>query len=266
MGLAIVGAILLVTGGILYFVQRHYRQKLYSIKLARKTTVAELKQLADQVGAEIGQGSLREYVKLSGQIKCDTPLISELKQVPCVYYQMQVEREYEERVTERDNDGETREKTQRGSETIASNSQSTPFFLQDQSGEIEVDPSGAAIETVQVLNEFRPEAGSARISFGGFSLSVGGSLTSGRETIGYRYRESILPPDRRILIVATASDSSGILSLQKPVENRQKFIISLKSEDHLAQSTQQTATYTFYGMIACLGLGAILLVVGLIIR
>jgi E3 Ubiquitin ligase len=267
MGMAIFGGILIVLGIILGFVWRHYQNKLRGMRLARGTTVAELADLVKQVSEEMGGGSLRQYVKLRGQIRCDQPLMSELKQLPCVHYSMRVVREYEEQVTERDSEGKTRRETRRGSETITSNSQSVPFWLADRSGEIRVEPEGATIETVQVLDEFRTASdtgNSTRLSFGGFSLDVGALTGSGRRTLGYRYVESILPSDRQIFVVATASDAHQDLMLHQPTEPGRAFIISLKPEEVLIRSTQQAITYSLAGMIASLGIGVILLVIGLL--
>jgi E3 Ubiquitin ligase len=269
--MAILGGILLVVGVILLFVWRHYQRKLRGLSLARTTTVAELIALVQQVAQEIGGGSLHQFVKLKGKICCDAPLQSELKQVPCVYYSMQVIREYEEQVTERDSDGETRQETRRGSETIANNSQSVPFILRDRSGEIRVEPEGANLETIQVLNEFDRDRdtrakSSTAISYGGFRLDLGDWTGGNRRTLGYRYVEAVLPVDRQVLIVGTASDANGDLSLHKPTEPDQPFIISLQSEEGLTQATRQAANYSFYGMIASLSLGVPLLILGLLKR
>jgi hypothetical protein len=129
-----------------------------------------------------------------------------------------------------------------------------------------VNPDGGNIDTVQVLNEFRQENSSgSSISFGGFNLSLGAGM-GGRRTIGYRYTESILPCDREVLVIGTAADEGGQVTLRKPIQADKKFIISLKSEEELAKSTANAAKWYFYGMVACLAIGAILLILGLILR
>lgn len=264
--MAIFGGILIVIGIVLFFVQKNYSTKLQSIRLATSSTIAELQQLASEIAVEIGGGNLREYVKVRGTVRSDRPLISELKQEPCVYYSMRVVREYDEQYTTRDNEGKSRTETRRGSETISSNSQSIPFTLQDRSGELIVNPDGGDIDTVQVLNEFRNENSGSSISFGGFSLSITSGFGNGRRTIGYRYTESILPCDREVLVIGTAADEGGNVTLRKPIQSDKKFIISLKSEEELAKSTANAAKGFFYGMVACLAIGAILLILGLILR
>ena len=263
--MAIFGGILIVIGLILFFVQKNYSTKLQSIRLATSSTAAELQNIASEIAGEIGGGNLREYVKVSGIIRSDRPLISELKEAPCVHYSMSVVREYEEQHQTRDSEGKTRTETRRGSENISSNSQSIPFTLEDRTGEIMVNPEGGAIDTVQVLNEFRQEGSGGLLAFGLFSLAVSTGM-GGRRTLGYRYTESILPCDREVLIIGTAADDGGRVTLRKPIQSDKKFIISLKSEEELAKSTANAAKGFFYGMIACLAIGVILVIVGLVLK
>ena len=262
--LIVLGAILLTIGIILFFVQKHQRGKAFSLRKARAVTVAELQHLAREVAAEIGGGSWQDYVKLTGTIRCDRPLTSELKQEPCVHYQMSVRREYEETVTKRDSDGKSYRDTERGSETVSSNQRSVPFHVEDHTGQIEVNPNGASIETVKILDEFRQEqSAGGMISFGGFSLALG-STSGNRRTLGYHYTESILPTEQQVLVVATVSDQTGHLVLQRPAEKANQFIIALKTEAELTRVTQRNAQISFYSMIGCLGIGALLLIMGVL--
>jgi hypothetical protein len=258
----IVGLILIAVGIALFFVQRHQKNRAFSLKSARQTTVAELNDTAGAVAAEIGGGSWRDYVKVVGQIHCDRPLTSELKQETCVYYKMSVTREYEETVTSRDKDGKVTQSTRRGSETVSSNEQSVPFWLDDGSGRIEVNPHGAGIEAISVLDEFRQGDEGGKIAFGRFSFRVS---SGGRRTLGYRYREQVLPLGRRVLVLATVSDGVGSLVLQKPLDAQRAFIVSLKTDEELTQSAERAAQGLFYGMVGCFAVGGLLFILGLVL-
>ncbi len=260
----ILGSIILVVGIVLFFFQRHYGAKLQSIRSATASNVNGLRQIAEGVAQEIGKGSLQEYVKIHGEVVCDRPIYSQITQEPCVYYTMSVEREYEEEVTKQDSEGKTVRETERRSETISQNQNSTAFILRDETGDIWVEPNQAGVETVQILDEFRPETGSyGQISFGNFSFSLGAGH-SGSRTIGYRYRESILPIGRRVLVVGTATDEDGILTIRKPKDGKQKFMISLKTEQELIRATNRVSQGTFYGMLFCFALGSVLIIADLV--
>ncbi len=262
--MAILGFILIGIGIILFFVQKNQKAKAFSIGSARPTTAAELKQTAASIAGEIGGGNWRDYVKVSGIIKCDRPLTSELKEDPCVHYAMTVRREYEETVTKEDSDGNTTTETETNSETVSSNKQSVGFQVEDATGQIEVDPTGADLETIKILDEFRPEeSAGGMLSFGRFSLAVS-HPSSNRRTLGYRYSESILPLERRVLVIGMVTDNSGNLLVKKPNDGDRKFLISLRDEEELKANAQRSAQAFFWAMVVCFVLGAILVLIGLV--
>ncbi|MBD2428976.1 E3 ubiquitin ligase family protein [Phormidium sp. FACHB-1136] len=264
--MALFGFLLLVAGGVLWFVRGHQGHRSRHLKLAHTTPIGELKSLASAVAQEIGSGDWRDYVLLWGTITTEAPLTSPMKGMPCVYYSNAVIREYEETIREQDEKGNWRTRTQRGSDTISQEQQSIPFDLVDQVKErVEVNPEGADVELVEVLNEFRPgQSNGGSISFGGFSMNLGDSFGGGnRRTLGYRYRESILAVGRQVTVLGMVSDRTGSLTVENPNTN-QPFIISPKSQEALVKSATQNAQIAFWAMVGCLGLGAILLVVGLL--
>ena len=145
---------------------------------------------------------------------------------------------------------------------MSKNTQSTPFHLKDATGEIAVDLHGAEIETEKVLDEFRPEEG-GQISFGDFSMSVG-HPRSGRQTLGYHYRESILPLHRRTTIVGTVADLGDRLRLQKPGESDKKFWVTMRTSEEMTRKAQAQAKALLYSCIGCIVVGVILLLIGLL--
>lgn len=261
----IIGIMLLIVGLILFFVKKNQSHKGFSVKSARSSTVKELEATAHSITQEIGGGSWRDYIKLWGTITSEQPLISELKQEPCVYYTMNVTREYEETTRKQDSEGKWIEETVKNSEIVASNQRQIPFMLQDATGKIVVNPEDGAIDTVKVLDEFRPgEAQAGMITFGNFSLVLRSTNHSQRHTLGYHYTESILPIGRDVLVVGEVSDETGKLTLAKPIQGNQRFILSLKTEQALHAAIAQTETNLSYAIIGCLSTGMIAILLGII--
>lgn len=259
--LIVLGVISIGIGIVLYFVERNQSGRAFSLRSAKPATVAELTQLAQAVSQDMGSGSWRDYVKVMGTIECDRPLYSELTQETCVYYSMTVKREYEETVTHTDDKGDRHTDVQRGSEVLSSNTRSTPFWVNDGTGAIEVNPNGASIDAEPVLDDFRNEGAKGDlISYGSFSLAAS-HPQSGRRTLGYRYTESLLPVNRRVLVVGTVSDQSGSLVLQKPMETGQCFIVSLKTDEALIAESDRTAKNAALWMKICIAVGAILILI-----
>ena len=267
--MAIAGFIFIAVGAVLWWVQRRQQNRCSQLKLARACQAAELETTATAVAKEIGGGDWRDYVWLRGTPNAETPLTSDLKQLSCVCYTTTVVREYEETVREKDSDGRVTSRTQRGSETVSEYSQRIPFDLVDSSGQVRVEPEGAKIEAVEVLNEFRPDSPTGgMLSYGSFSLALGSDRGQGnRRTLGYRYRETVLPLDRPVLVVGTASDRlaqeghrTGTIVLEQPTRADQPYIITLKSHEAITKSVDQSAKTAFWSMVGCLGVGVVLLV------
>lgn len=273
--MAIAGIIFIIAGAVLGWVQNRQQNRCRQLKLARACQIADLEATATAVSKEIGGGDWRDYVWLWGTVKATTPLTSEFKAVPCVCYTSTVVREYEETVREKDSDGKVTTSTQRGSETISEHNQRIPFDLVDTSGQVRVNPEGAKIEPVEVLDEFRPgNPAGGMLSFGPFSLALGNESIGGpRRTLGYRYRETVLPLDRPLLVVGMASDSprlaleghrTGTIGIEKPAQDDQPYIITLKSHEAITKSVDQSAKIAFWSMVGCFGVGVVLLLAAIV--
>ncbi|MEL7050564.1 MAG: E3 ubiquitin ligase family protein [Cyanobacteria bacterium J06588_5] len=263
--MAIVGGLFLIASIVLFFVRLGKLKRLDCLRSARLSTIDDMQQIASAVATDIGAGSWQDYVKVYGKIACDAPIQSQVKKVDCAYYTTKVTREYEEVVTSKDDQGKTVKETKRRSEVVSQNKQSTPFWLVDTSGKIEIHPEEADIETVEILSEFRPETqGIGKISFGGFSLSTNTQRNGRGRTLGYKYEESILPLGREALVVGMATDATAGLAIRRPSENKQQFIISLKTEGELTKGASRHAQQAFYAMLGCLGVGIALIAVGLL--
>ena len=122
------------------------------------STAAELRSMAQTVAGEIGAGSFNQMVEVKGVIRCEQPLQSELTRAPCVHYQMKVTREYEETHWETDANNNRVRRDRRGSETVAENTRSCTFEVEDSTGRVSVDPTGAKMISERVCDRFERES------------------------------------------------------------------------------------------------------------
>lgn len=201
------------------------------------TPSVPLKQLAEEVASvaqELGPGSYRQEVKTRGKVLCDAPLTSELSHTPCVSYQFSVTREFEEVLWEKDAEGHTVQRVSRRSEVVASNEVSVPFWLDDGSSRIEVQPDQARIERVKTHASFQPVGVVQGV--GSFLLT----LSHPGGTLGYRYEEYCLPVDTEVTVVAEANDVGGHLALRRPESAASPFLVTTKSFQDLARSQRNT--------------------------
>jgi hypothetical protein len=263
--MVIAGIVFFVISAILLVVRITTQKKLFEIQSTETFSTKDLQNLYSSVKTEVGAGGFSKVVEVKGSVKCESPLNAELSAQSCVYYSMSVVREFEETVEEKDSDGNYRTVTKRGSETISSNTQSVPFYVEDETGKILINPNDANIDSQKVLDKFESAeyASGSMLTFGGFSLNLGG-LLSGRRTLGYRFQESILPLGRKVYVLGEATDTSGELAIQKPREKGKKYIISMKSEEELVSGAKSTIKWTLYAAIACDAIAVVLIILGIL--
>ena len=245
----IISIVLIGAGVGLFFGQKSQGEKLYQMKAAQTLMTSELSQEAKDVAEGLGEkGSYNKIVEVKGKVVCDSPLTSELAGKPCVHYSMRITRKYEETYWDTDSNGRRVQRTRQGSDTVAHNERSIPFYVEDSTGRIRVNPEGGDMISEKSYSQFQPgEIGGTSVRIGNFSINLPSiTSTSGRRTIGYEYEEYIIPINRDVYILGEAADSSGELQMQKPSDKNNRFIISTKSEEEL----QRGAAGAQKGMLA----------------
>ncbi|RPJ07523.1 MAG: E3 ubiquitin ligase, partial [Spirochaetaceae bacterium] len=197
-------------------------------------------------------GSFNQIAEIKGKSTCASPLVSELAKVSCAYYSMRVSREYEETYWDTDSNGHRVQKTRRGSDTVAQNTRFVPFYIEDATGKMRVNPDGATFVTEKAFSHFEPgEVHGPSLSFGGLTIALSNTLLGGASTrtLGYRYEEDVIPLEKNLYVMGEASDSQGELAIQKPSDKKNRFLISVKSEEELIRSSTSTMTGLLVGSL-----------------
>jgi hypothetical protein len=143
-----------------------------------------------------------------------------------------------------------------------------PFSVEDDTGEVYVYPEGSEVDGKKVVDRFEPSANP------GFTLGgVAVPFDEHRNTLGYRYTESVLPVDAPVYVLGVVRQGGGIGASMTPVEapveelplfrggnvevglpssrNRERrFVISHRSEESLGRELARTA---FWLTVAALG-------------
>lgn len=248
----VVGVILLIVAGVLGYLSQSAKNKLLEMAGAETFTAASLKETADAVAKEIGAGSFRQKGEVKGVVRTEKPLVSELKQISCVYYESSVREEYEEVYYERDSQGREQRRTRTHTKELRDNRAGVPFYVEDATGRILVRPDGAEWDPETVVNEFQP---------GGIP-QLGMMLNSNTRFVGTRYREVVVPLGKRVYVLGEATDAGG-LGITKP-EKEGKFLISLKSEEQLSSEAKSASSGYRIGALLCALVGLGLMVADLV--
>jgi hypothetical protein len=226
---------------LFFFLGRKQGKKALDMQATETSTSADIQRLAKDIATEIGPGALNQTAELKGLVECSSPLKAEMSGTECVWYRSTVTREYEESYTEKDSNGNTRHATRRGSENVSTNERRLPFMIKDETGAIEVDPEGAAMDGERVLSRFEQGEPGATMRIGNFSMHIG-AIGSGRRTLGYKLEEWAIPTGRNIYVLGEARDDGGRLRIAKPGTKGGRFLISLKSEEHLVKAAKTGST------------------------
>lgn len=112
-----------VGGAILYIIYRELRHR-YALRLLEKTPTSL-----------VGEVKENQFVKIKGNVICSKPLVTPEGNVKCVYY---LYSKFQRLRKERGYPVETK--------VVDSSSSSVPFYLEDTSGKILVEPKNAKFE------------------------------------------------------------------------------------------------------------------------
>ena len=235
--MSIIGILILIVSGALTLAYRAKKKKLAIMEATETSLAADLKNLSDGIAEEIGPGSFYQETEVKGRVTAVEPLTSELGELECVHYQMSVHHVFEETYYEQNQRGERVRRTRQSSTKVADNSRTVPFYVEDRSGSIRIEPDGAEIIAQKVVSRFEQGRGRG-MSVGRFHLDLSRSYSdSGRRTLGYRFEESAIPLNRDIYVLGAATDRRGEVCIEAP-QNKGKFIISVKGEEVLLKETQ----------------------------
>lgn len=225
--------------------QRRQTRRLSQLLQARATSVSELVDVHATVARELGAGAFREHVKLSGTIRCGTPLTSPWTGQHCVAFCATTTAlvEVQEQTTTTDSDGEQRTEWtwERRDEVLNRDQQQCRFELEAGNQRISVDPRGAELDLETVLSQVDPPNDSG---------------SHGRRVIGIRREESILRPHSQVFVVASCTDANGSLQLETPLDSG-LFVVKRGSEESFSGGLRR---WQRRWMLGCWGLSGLTLV------
>ena len=268
MGFIIGGVVLVIIGGVLWFLMGKKAGKLDLLEDTETSSVKEIIENFTSMTDSFGSGNFSLFTQLKGTAVANSPLESELSKKDCVYYKATVTREYEELKKSKDSEGNITKKWVRKSEEVSTNENTaTGFALKDASGEILIDMNGSEMHTIKSFSNFEKvnddNSSGTKISIGGFSMSTGGPNSTIR-TLGYKSEEVSIPLNYQLYVLGDANDRSGKLMVSKSKDKKVPFIVSTKSEDELTSSLGSSVNGLKYSAFACFMTGGALTAWGLI--
>lgn len=252
-------------GGVLLYVRHRARRKVDLIRQTQTSGASEIPALSPGTSVEV-----------KGTLRCESPLRSEMAQESCACYVSRVTREYVQSSRDSSDDVPgSHQSRQTASETLSKVTRAVPFFVEDETGRVEVHPQGSEVDARRVVDRFEPSA-SPGFTLGGAPVP----FDEKANTLGYRYTESVLPIDAPVYVVGVVREEGGIgagpRQVDAPVEElalgkdgelaynlfssrdvERRFVISHRSEEALGQDLAKMVFWTGVGAVGALALGVV---------
>jgi len=253
---------LVLAGGIVLAVGFH---KLRRYRLIADTPTSKVRSMAMGV------------VEINGQARAIEKLVTPFSDTPCIYYRYEI-KEYR-RHTSRDSKGRTT--TSYRWDTVRTGNQSTPFYCEDDTGKVWVDPDGADFMISQhrifyqragfmgsftrIIEAFKnwDRTKTDLLDRKGWELEevTGDSFISFGSTVGDRkYYEYFILPDDTLYVLGSAASRDGApggVYICKG-DNEKTYIISDSSEKGLLSKIRNGVILSFVFSVAAITGGILL--------
>lgn len=229
------GILLLVIGGLMFFFSTRKKKTLQGMASTKSMPIKDVQP--------------NTQVEIQGNITTNQPLLTPFSKRQCVYYSYDLERQVEKR----DQQGNVTYNW----ETISRDEKRVPFIVQDDTGQIMVNPEKATIDSQSLGQQFVNTADIMNNPI----LSTISSLVNGARQ--QRVTEKALCTDGPAYIYGYAVQGPQGLFIQN---GENKMLISYKSEEEMEKSMGRAVTSLKWGGIALGVLGLVLAVYSLIAK
>ena len=218
---------------------------------------AKRQRLIDNLPTSKTSGVFIGLVELKGTAEAEKPLTGRLTGQNCVYYRWNVDEHWSRTVTETYTDEkgqtQTRTRTESGWTTVASGGEEIPFYLKDDSGIVQVQPSKAKVEPATTMDH---TCGISDPLY--YGKGPAGAI--GNSDFRRRFIERAIALHARLYVMGYARERDDIVAPEIAYDPKEEmFLISTRSEEQVSKGLH----WQFY-LLGVLGLA--LAVGGFVVR
>lgn len=253
----IIMALLLIGGGLvaIFYIKPKTQNNIMEIKYMQTKSIAELKEMFNQMDANGLGNDYREFVELKGTVLSDnlveTPF-SNRKVAYCASKLLQVTQTKEQY---RDSNGNYQTRITKHENAISEEKSSQEISMLDNSTNepviLEINGTGCKLDVPKTFDRFEPKSNlSGYRYFNSFSF---GRFDA--ETLGFKMIEHTIEQNQNLYVIGEAFKVGDKIHIGKPQDNKKPFIVTTKSEEDLINSSNQNALFTLIGGIALIVIG-----------
>lgn len=192
------------------------------------------RRIVDDTPTSKTTGVFLGMVELTGIAFANEPVTSYLAECECVHFAWSVEEQWEKSVHEtyKDSEGktQTRTRTESGWTTVASGGETIPFFLQDDHGQILVQPEGADLQTATIFSE-------TCTPLEDLYFQKGPAATIAHSTHSRRFRENAIIHRSPVYVIGQARERQDAVAAEIAAsKDASMFVISVHGEEGVRSS------------------------------
>jgi hypothetical protein len=228
----VIGAILALAGVL----QKNKAKKILAAPFKKTGEIAANPSVADAKGR----------VSAEGNMLVQQPLTAPCTNTPCVYYELEIERQWEKSVLT-----ENGTKTEKGWSTITTQKNGAAFHIDDGSGPVGID-ARADVDSPGMQQTYKgPPPGGQGLGILA-NLVTNAIFNNEERTIGYRATEKLIPAQGRVF--AMGKLAGGYITKEDGMMG--KVMLSTKGRDGLVGALNRNAllAWIFGGLV---GVGGI---------
>jgi len=251
-GLLIFGVIFIIIAIVLFILIKLKQKKSNHLLNNDTSKIGEIIENYSSINENYDDGSFSYFAELKGNAISDNPLITEFSKQDCCYYRSKVIRKYE--VLNKNASG-VESWTKKTDIVSEHENYATDFRIKDKTGEVYVDGTKSKLNVSKTFSKF--ERGTSSF-LKDLQMSINSSSSS--RTIGFTYEEYSIPVNSLLYILGEVNDRSHKLTVSKPKDKKQPFIISTETEDEMLSDLEKSIRNYKIGMIstAIIGVGMII--------
>lgn len=253
--------IALIIGGLLciFYIRPKIQNKVMEMKYMQTKSVAELRQMFDNMDSMVLGDEYREYVEIKGNVCSQASVMTPYSERKVSYCESGLTQVTEVKEQYRDNEGCLKTRVTKRETLISNEKTSQVIRMKDSTdaGEIvlEIQASGCELDIPKTFDRFEPKNNLRR--YGCFSTCP--SECFGVGTLGFKMMEKTIELDQKLYVIGEAFLSDGEIHIGKPKDPKKPFIVSTRSEEELISSSDRNALLSLAGGIAATVIGAALI-------
>lgn len=210
------------------------------------------RRLIDSLPTSKTTGVFIGLVELKGTAESAAPLTSFLAEQPCVCYSWTVEEHWSRTVTETYTDdkgnAQTRTRHESGWKPVADGGETIPFYLQDDCGVILIQPDGAKIEPVTILDQICTPLNPLY-----YGKGPGGAIMD--SDLQRRFVERAIPLKASLYVVGQARERQDMVAPEIASDkNVPMFLISTRTQAQVSSGMKWGSRgWAFFGLLLAVG-------------